>query len=210
MQSKYLGGLLVVLCLFCGCDQPATRAEAPGLRPSVLIEIPQTRQATSYTCGVAVLQSLLRHNGVLYRQDVLEEKAGATPERGTTPEVIMRILEEHGIGAELRENMTLGQLRGLIDAGKPVICFLQAWNDDPLTDYSVAWDDGHYAVAVGYDQDRIYFMDPSTIANYTYIPNNQFLGRWHDGDEKHQIYYAGIVVTNPNPVYRRDAFVPML
>ncbi len=31
------------------------------------------------------------------------------------------------------------------------------------------WGDGHYAVAVGYDQQNIYLMDPSILGNYGYI-----------------------------------------
>lgn len=208
MRKYFVLIALILLVGVCGCSDRNVRPAE--LRPSVLIEIPQTRQATPYTCGVAVVQSLLAYNGVLFRQDVLERRLGATPERGTTPDAIMTCLNEYGIGAVVEQNISLPRLRAYIDAGQPVVCFLQAWNDDPAFDYSTGWEDGHYAVAVGYDADRIYFMDPSTLANYAYIPNGPFLARWHDGDERQQIYQAGIVVTNRQPVYKRDAFVPML
>lgn len=32
---------------------------------------------------------------------------------------------------------------------------------------------------IGYDLERFYFMDPSTLANYTYIPVQEFEDRWH-------------------------------
>lgn len=208
MPRKYFAVLLLAVCMLYGCADSTPVNGRHG--PSVLIEIPQTRQATDYTCGVAVVQSILYHNGVEYRQDVLEKMLGATPERGTTPQSMMACLAEHGIDSAVVEGMTLDQLRGLIDAGHPVICFLQAWNDDPAFDYSDGWEDGHYAVAIGYDRERIYFMDPSTIANYTFIPNRQFLARWHDGDERRQIYNAGIVVANSRPAYEKEAFLPML
>lgn len=200
----------LLLLAFCGCKTNGPQRLCGELRPSVLIEVPQTRQATPYTCGVAALQSILAHNGFLYRQDVLERRVEATPERGTRPEAMITCMEDHGIGARIEENMTLERLRAHIDAGRPVICFLQAWNDDPEFDYSTGWEDGHYAIAVGYDADRIYFMDPSTLGAYAYIPNEKFLRRWHDGDERGQIYQAGIVVTNPSPTYKMGAFTPML
>lgn len=181
-----------------------------AFQPAVLIEVPQTRQATPYTCGVAVVQSILAYNGFYYRQDVLEEKVGATPEDGTNPRQIMAGLREFGIGAELEQNIGLERLRARIDSGKPVICVLQAWNDDPGFDYSTGWDDGHYAIAIGYDDARIYFMDPSTLDNYTYIDNARFLERWHDGNERIQLHQAGIIVTNPSPVFKKDTFEPML
>jgi hypothetical protein len=51
---------------------------------------------------------------------------------------------------------------------------IQAWVDNndgkfPI-DWKNLWDDGHYCVAVGYDEERIFFMDPSTLGHYTYIP----------------------------------------
>lgn len=208
MRIKQLGALLVLLIAVGGCAD--RQARPPDFRPSVLIELPQTRQATSYTCGVAVLQSLLAYNGILYRQDVLERKVEATPEWGTNPQAILNCLQEHGIGAVMVENMTLEQLRAYIDAGCPVICFLQAWNDDPAFNYAKGWEDGHYAIAIGYDPYRVYFMDPSTLANYGYIDNGPFLARWHDGDERHQLYQTGIVVSNPSPTYKKNAFPPIL
>lgn len=208
MRTKHLCALLLLLTVLSGCADRTDRQAQ--FRPTVLIEVPQTRQATPYTCGVAVLQSILAYNGTEYRQDILERRVGATPEAGTNPQAMIKCLEEHGIGAAFAQNITLERLRGYLDAGRPVICFLQAWNDDPEFDYSAGWEDGHYAIAIGYDSRRIYFMDPSTLANYTSIDNDKFLPRWHDGDDRHQVYQAGIVVTNPTPSYKRNAFLPML
>lgn len=208
MRRKCLCHLLLLFAVLAGCSGPTVRNEGDG--PSVLLEVPQTRQATSYTCGVAVLQSILAYNGHLYRQDVLEEKVGATPEFGTNPRAMVNFLHEHGIGADIVQNITLPQLRAYIDSRRPVICFLQAWNDDPAFDYSAGWEDGHYAIAIGYNAGRVFFMDPSTLGKYAYIDNEKFLERWHDGDERQQVYQTGIVVTNPTPVYVKDSFSPML
>lgn len=210
MRTKLLGVLFVSLWIVAGCVEHPVPSAPVERQPSVLIEMPQTRQATAYTCGVAVLQSILAYNGILYRQDVLEQKVGATPERGTNPYAMMECLHENGIGAEIVENIGLPRLRAYIDAGKPVICFLQAWNDDPAFDYTDGWEDGHYAIAIGYDAGRIYFMDPSTLSNYAYIDNQEFLKRWHDGDEEFQFRQTGIVVANPAPAYMKNAFKPML
>ncbi len=53
----------------------------------------------------------------------------------------------------------------------------------------LSWNEGvrlvgpnHYAVAIGYDEKHIYFMDPSTLGHYTFIPIAEFLDRWHDMD----------------------------
>lgn len=208
MRMKFPGVLLLLVLALSGCAEPV--AQKNGVRPSVLVELPQTRQATPYTCGVAVLQSILAYNGILYRQDVLEKMVGATPEWGSNPQSLMTCLENHGIGATMLRDMTLPRLRAHIAARQPVICLLQAWNDDPAFDYSNGWDDGHYAVAIGYDAERIYFMDPSTLDRYAYICNDEFLARWHDGNEEIQLNQTGIVITNPSPSFKKDSFAPML
>jgi len=180
-----------------------------GIRPHKLIEIPQTGQATFYTCGVAVLQSLLYHNGIEYTQDDILPSVESTPEHGTGIVLMNRFLNENGIDAEIRRNITLQELRGCIDHGHTVICLMQAWNEDSGHDYSDDWNDGHYVVAVGYNDDRIYFMDPYTIANYAYIDNDDFLVRWHALNGGVRYLNTGIIVSNPKPVYRRDAFIKM-
>ncbi|MCD8139993.1 MAG: C39 family peptidase [Planctomycetaceae bacterium] len=205
-----LFGAVLLFAVIAGCAGHGRSGPAAPLQPRVLIELPQTRQATDYTCGVAVVQSLLAHGGVLFRQDILEKELGATPEDGTGPDAIMECLRRHGFHAAMEQEMTLERLRCHLDAGRPVVCLLQAWNGDPAFDYSDSWEDGHYAVAIGYDDCRVYFMDPSTLANYAYIDNKTLLTRWHDGDGTVQIRRAGIVVAIPSPVYRRNAYKPML
>ncbi|MDR3254223.1 MAG: C39 family peptidase [Synergistaceae bacterium] len=177
--------------------------------PRKLIKIPQTGQATFYTCGVAVLQSILYYNGIEYSQDDILPMVGSTPEHGTAILALNKFLNDNGVRAEIWQNITFDGLRDFIDGDRPMICILQAWNDDPRHDYSDTWNDGHYVVAIGYDDDRFYFMDPYTIANYTYIENKDFLARWHARNGGVRYLNAGIVVANPNPVYRPDVFMPM-
>jgi len=47
--------------------------------------------------------------------------------------------------------MTLNDIRNFIDNGIPIIVLIQAWAES-LVDYSQDWEDGHYAVAIGYRQ----------------------------------------------------------
>jgi predicted double-glycine peptidase len=90
--------------------------------------------------------------------------------------------------------MRLDDLRDFIDKGEPVIVLIQAWAESPV-DYSRDWEDGHYVVAIGYDRDNVYFMDPSTLGNYTYLPNREFFDRWHDEDAGVQLNHFGMIIT---------------
>lgn len=49
-------------------------------------------------------------------------------------------------------------------------------------DWDNTWEDGHYVVAIGYDEKYIYFEDPSILGGIGYIPKSEFLRRWHDYD----------------------------
>lgn len=183
------------------------------------------RQATDYTCGVACTESILYYNGIDYREDDLAQALRATEEDGTRIADIVEFLHragpgtgywmgqgaefQNGIGAELRTDITLDDLRVEIDGGHPVICSIQAWSIAESEDYAADWEDGHYVIAVGYDADNVYFMDPSTRGNYTYIANDEFMTRWHDVDADRQLQQPGIIITNPNPVYDSDVILPL-
>ena len=106
------------------------------------------------------------------------------------------------------KNMTLEQLKKNIDAKKPVIVLIQAWTEKPV-DYSKDWEDGHYAVAIGYDDKKVYFMDPSTLGNYTYVPVQQFQDRWHDTDGSEKLTHFGMVVEKTSSKYKPDDILMM-
>ncbi|MBK7282920.1 C39 family peptidase [Candidatus Aalborgicola defluviihabitans] len=85
------------------------------------------------------------------------------------------------------------ELKGRIDSRIPVLLAIQAWATPPV-DWST-FENGHYVVAVGYDNDHFYFMDPSTLGHYTYIPIPEFLERLYDHDDyQKQICLFGIVM----------------
>lgn len=153
-------------------DQPAIA--------NIRIWSPLVRQPNGYTCGVAALQSVLHYYGVSVRFDALSAALGANPEQGTNYHQIAAYAAMCGIDVSIFTEMRLATLCELIDAGIPVIVALQAWADVSSGAYADAWNDGHYAVVIGYDRKQFYFMDPSTLGNYTYMPTPEFLVRWHD------------------------------
>ena len=72
----------------------------------------------------------------------------------------------------------------------------------------------HFRV-VGFDRKYLYFMDPSTLGNYAFIPIPEFLARWHDYyiDEegrKITLVHFGLVFSGKSkPVYDPEARMPM-
>ncbi len=200
---------VIVSFSILGCGKYVRVDNSSGL-PSIstihnLIRVPLTRQATDYTCGVAALQSVLYYYGEEFREDELVEKLGPALENGTKYPRMIEFVKSLNFLVEVRTGMTLENLKQLMDEKKPVILLIQAWSQSPV-DYSQDWNEGHYAIAIGYDNQNVYFMDPSTLGNYTFIPIREFLDRWHDQDGQTLLYQFGMVISKdpPGKVYNPD------
>ncbi len=168
-----------------------------------LIRVPLVRQSTDYTCGVAALQALLAYYGQDVREDVLSKALHAKHKTGTRYKNIAHYAQEHGLSVEIRKEMSVEELRQSLKAGHPVLCLIQAW-PDKKTDFASDWDDGHYVVAVGYDDQKFVFMDPSTVGHYAYIPVEEFFQRWHDIDGKEKLNYFGMSFGKEGSIYDPD------
>jgi predicted double-glycine peptidase len=154
--------------------------------PGNWVQVPAVTQQSNFSCGPAAALALLRY----WRPEAFESVDEAalyapletTNARGTEPEPIAALLRRNGLDAEYRHgDVTVADLEREVDAGHPPIVDLQAWTDHP-TPYRETWDAGHYVVMVGYDDERLFFADPSTMTphGYAYLPRNEFDERWHD------------------------------
>jgi predicted double-glycine peptidase len=211
---KALVLLLPVLLVLAGCSGRTGVQEQPPLSRTaeVLLRVPLCRQATGYTCGVASLQSILYYYGYEIRQDNLAEELESNPETGTNYHKIMNAAQVRDIRVEARRDLTLDELKAALHGGKPVMVAIQAWADNPSL-YADDWDDGHWAIAIGYDKERIYLMDPSTLGNFTCIPVSEFLLRWHDLDSDNAtrlIHFGLIFDKDGRPAYDPEAILPLL
>lgn len=163
-----------------------------------MMKLPIFRQGTNYTCGAACVLSILRYTSYEFdiREDYMIEALHATEEDGVNWINIMNYLnavrlndmDHQYFEVTKKEHMTVDDLLKEIKKGHPVLCDIQAWNCDENEeysmdlDYSQEWECGHWVIAIGYLRDNIIFMDPSTAANYTYIPKDKLVARWHDYD----------------------------
>lgn len=177
------------------------------------IRVPIMRQNENYTCGVTALQSILGYYGFDKRIDELSSMLKPDPENGTNYLSIAAYARSQGFDVSIRTEMALNELKGYINQNKPVLLAIQAWADSRSA-YSLSQnEDGHYVVAIGYDDKNFYFMDPSTLGHYTYIPTEEFVSRWHDYDfyGKKVLNRFGMIITksitipyDPNEIMRLD------
>lgn len=202
-------------------------------RPIKLMRVPLFRQAADYTCGEACLLSILRY--AKYDFDIREVNIslalGSNSDNWVTPAKMARFLnavslneeEAQCFNAECRKNMTLDQLKEELDNNRLVICEIQdprCGNDEEnivVPDQDVNRRHEHSVLAIGYDADNIFFMDPLTSGNYTYLPNDELMERWRDSlaVADSDPVRTGIVVEicctdNPDVEHYHDAFYGLL
>jgi predicted double-glycine peptidase len=164
----------------------ATSRPVKAPLPSNLIRVPLIQQKQDFSCGAAATLLLMRYwcidtydagtEGDLY------EPLRTTRANGTEPEPMVELFRRSGLRADYRHgNVRIEDLERAVLASEPPIVDLQAWSDraDP---WKQTWDAGHYVVMVGYDEDRLYFADPSraTPGGYAFLLRSELEDRWHD------------------------------
>src|SRR3989344_1393707 len=157
-----------------------------------LLPFPQLRQSYDFDCGAQVLQSILLFYGMEVREDQILKKAKINKVCGTLAEEMQKFLQNYGLKTKAG-SLKKEQVQRHIDKGHPAILAIQAWSKQEK-DWKKDWKDGHYVVAIGYDKQRFYFEDPSTVLK-TFLNYKELEERWHDRDcygRKYQNY--GILV----------------
>ncbi len=158
------------------------------LLPKNHLPVPITRQAREYSCGAAALLGVLNYWGVYSGPETkLYSLLKTTKKDGTEPQKLLSGAKHYGLKAEMKENLELSDLRLALLRGETVILALQAWRDEskPQKPWSETWEEGHYVVLIAMDETYIYTMDPSLPHGYVYLPQDEFLERWHDYEDRH-------------------------
>ncbi len=182
-----LGCLMVFIFILCACSTDESlyhydkytldknKPDAP--KNIVLMHVTSYQQTTSYTCGPAVIMTLLHYYGKLSLSDMNQRtelriaNEMGTNILGTTQQSIVSWLENHGFSVTAGQGVTLDMLVNNIKLNIPTIIVLNEWS-------------GHSMLVVGYaahgaepdgDHDVIFFADPST-SSYLVEQKNLIFG----------------------------------
>jgi len=177
----------------------------PVCLPRNLIRLPLVRQGTNWTCGVSAAQSLLRYLGPEfdYREDSLAGELKADSTNGTSYPNIVAFAQSKGLIVTIREELTLQDVITSIDKRIPLMVAYQAWDEleegKSRVEYADKWD-GHWSLLCGYDEKNFFFMDPSTLGTYGYVPYEEFMVRWHDedGPSKRRLHHWAMSICKPD------------
>ena len=139
----------------------------------------RTRQTTEYSCGASALQSVLAYWGKDVDERELMKLMGTTEEEGTYPEMIAKAARTLGFEAEVKQNLTLDEVRKFTAAGHPMIALAQVWLSEKSKAVKDEWDAGHYISVLGVDRENVHFQDPYVRNCKAFVPRDVFEAHWH-------------------------------
>jgi len=166
-----------------------------------MLNFPETRQATSWTCGDSAVQTVLEYYGIDDHEMDLAGFLGSTETNGTSILKMIKFLNMNGLQTDCKEMMNVNDLIHYINKDIPIIMMIQAWGDK--TDYTKEWGDGHYTVAIGYTKDKILFSEPSLYTT-GYIGYRELMTRWHDEDENKRYVRFGCAVYGKSIKFNKE------
>lgn len=133
-----------------------------------IIQVPYFKQKRIHTCGPASMKMVFRFFGLHTKESELA-KMMKTEKEGTKYKALIGIARKKGFYCYVHEKASLNQVRHFIDIGLPVIVNYT----EPDTE------EGHYAVVVGYDKDRVVIHDPWNGQRFR-LKFREFERRWAD------------------------------
>jgi predicted double-glycine peptidase len=167
-----------------------------------MLDLHSHRQTFDFDCGAQALQTLMAYYGVKIRKDRLIREL-RTGQAGTNLREMAAFARRKGFEVEMGDGWTLERVKGYVDEDHPVIVLVQAWSDRYLSlkEWRSNYDDGHYAIVIGYNDKAVFFEDPSSFYR-TWLNSNEFLARWHDLDPRtgRKLERFGMVLLGKPPV----------
>lgn len=185
---------------------------------TMLKTVPDVKQTTDYTCGIASLAAVLGFYGINVTEEQLLKETYIDPEVGVAIAEIIKAGKRRGFTPTLVENASLEKLEDSVNNGQLTIILSQAWRAKSgwfrrHIPWEEEWDAGHYMVVIGYDEENIYFEDPWILGTRGFIPRDEFLKRWHgpsDSDvptQRQAIFFEGSADLTKKPLRLKSQYI---
>lgn len=170
-------------------------------KPDKIIGVPDLRQPDDFSCGACATLGVSLYYGV-GSHDLNEVKAtlGTSKANSTDPDKIVAYLNELGLDANPRHDMTLDELKGYWCEGNPVIACIKEYD---TKETSAKY--GHFVTVVGHGLGMVMVQDPSIdnvlsgddadqYPGIMPIKEDRWLEVWHDSLDGKTYHRFGIVV----------------
>lgn len=184
-----------------------------SLTPEKILDFPELRQVYSYDCGVSALQQVLVYFGIQKKEGsllkMLDPGKDDIKKNGVKLLKMKEVAEHYGLSAEVKSNFSIEEVVKCIDSKIPVIMLVQAWKNDDDEDEWESVDDGHYVVAIGYNNEYIFFEDPASF-NRTYLSKKEIEERWKGfADDNKTVKHNVAVIIKGKKKYDSEDFIHM-
>lgn len=144
---------------------------------TIKVHVKNVKQQKDYSCGAAVLKSILHYYGVKVTENAIRKIAG-TSKKGTDTQNLILAARHYGLKTKAKHNMNLRQLKQWLNKNRAVVVCLQTQGKK---EQQQNLNLGHYMIAIGYDSKYIYFEDPYQNKGYRgCISIDEFMDRWKD------------------------------
>jgi len=175
----------------------------------MILDFPYIRQLEDYSCGSSCVQGILHYYGFdKVEEDDLISYLLVTSENGTNPKNIKKLFQKYGLNV-ISKKSNIDEIIENISNKIPVILNLQAWSDKEEVDYTEDYDDGHYVVAIGFENDILIFADPSHMYR-TYLTHEEVNRRWHDKENENEYNnYLAIFISGRESEFSNRKFKKM-
>lgn len=153
------------------------------------IGVPVKHQETYFSCGPAVLLSLLRFYGIyIHDESCLYSLLKTDTEQGTKASEMVRVAHQFGLKTQVFEPMSIAQLEMFVHHQLPVVIEVQNRNRS------------HFVIVVGMTNSHMILMDPAykkTVQKkrlYRRVLWRNYLKDWHSKEGKKTCKQLGIVM----------------
>lgn len=119
--------------------------------------------ASRNDCGPTCLTMLLNAFGLALTTDAVFQRTGAPPDGYISMAQLVRVAESYGAPLEFRKNYSLGQLRAMLDLGRPMIALVHYGvfaGVQPGVSTQSTFQGPHFVLVVGYDDAHVIVHDP--------------------------------------------------
>jgi ABC-type bacteriocin/lantibiotic exporter with double-glycine peptidase domain len=172
-----------------------------------ILQFPRARQFCSYDCWASAFQAILAYYDIDVKWRTVIKRVKTT-KKWTNIEDIIAVAESYGL-QYISKTMTITEIKSYINKEIPVLVVLQARTLKNNINRETDWDDGHYVIAIGYDDDNLYFEDPGNFKR-TFLWYDEFKKRWHDIGKNGNIYdHHGIAFFWPKLNFKIEDFEHM-
>ncbi len=166
---------------------------------------PFVRQNTDWTCGPVAVKSVLKYFGINKSEIRLVDELGCTTEHGTDFDKVIDFFKRNNFKVTAKRT-TLKTVKSFVRRNIPCLVCIQAWSDNPNIDYATDWDDGHFIIIIGYDNNNIIYEDPSIHQKNKRgrLSNKEFMKRWHDVDSKKRRFINYVIAVEETDITKNN------